>query len=243
MLKQLVMSLAVAATFGTATLANSAQNEWTFKRDIELVSKWNIKGRFGQDIVTGELFRPDTDGRVRAAVIINSSGGVNSRVEPHYARLLAAHGMAALVVDSFMPRGVRRTSDDQSRVSQDKSDADAVAGFRWLAAQPWVDASRIIVMGMSRGAELPSTRPSLSGDGGFVPRTSVSRRMSRSFPGVAKSAFKMREPPARRYFLCWQSWTITHRAGLVLSMLNRCGRQATRTSGSLFTMGYITPLN
>ena len=38
MLKQLVMSLAVAATFGTVTVANSAQNEWTFTRDIAVAA-------------------------------------------------------------------------------------------------------------------------------------------------------------------------------------------------------------
>lgn len=130
-----------------------AQDKWTFAHDIELVSKWNIAGRHGQDTVRADLFRPTLEGRIPAAVIINSSGGVNEQVEPYYARVLAAHGVAALMVDSFMSRQVRRTSDDQSRVDQSKSDADAIAGFRWLAGQPWVDPSRIIVLGMSRGGE------------------------------------------------------------------------------------------
>lgn len=71
--------------------------------------------------------------------------------EPYYARVLTGAGMAAFVVDSFTPRGVPRTGDDQTRVRQLQSDADAVAGFRWLAAQPWIDPARIIVLGMSRG--------------------------------------------------------------------------------------------
>jgi dienelactone hydrolase len=144
----------IAIIAGTAAATGvAAEDRWAFTRDITLVSKWNIKGHLGQDTVTAELFRPKIEGRIPAAVIINSSGGVGSRVEPYYARLLASHGVAALVVDSFMPRGVRRTVGDQSLVGQDKSDADAVAGFRWLAEQPWVDQSRIIVMGMSRGGE------------------------------------------------------------------------------------------
>lgn len=134
---------------------NSAvsQDKWNFSHDIDLVSKWNINGVHGQDTVKAELFRPKMEGRLPAAVIINSSGGVHEQIEPYYARVLASHGVAALVVDSFMPRGVRRTSDDQSRVDQAKSDADAVAGYRWLAQQPWVDPSRIVVMGVSRGGE------------------------------------------------------------------------------------------
>jgi dienelactone hydrolase len=43
--------------------------------------------------------------------------------------------------------------DDQNRVPQSRSNRDAFAGFRWLAAQPWVDRSRIVVLGMSRGGE------------------------------------------------------------------------------------------
>ena len=144
--------VAMSAMATTAT-AGFAQGDWTFQRGIELVSKWNT-GQLGEDTVTAELFRPKVvSGRVPGAVIINSSGGVLSHIELHYARALVLHGVAVLVIDSFMPRGARRTTDDQSRVPQQKSDADAVAGFRWLAAQPWVDPSRIIVLGMSRGGE------------------------------------------------------------------------------------------
>jgi TPR repeat protein len=46
---------------------------------------------------------------------------------------------------------VRETSTDQRRVNQSQSAADAIGGFRWLASQAWVDRSRIIVLGMSRG--------------------------------------------------------------------------------------------
>ena len=57
----------------------------------------------------------------------------------------------ALVVDSFGPRGVRETMSDQRRVRQSQSAADAIAGFRWLVQQNWIDRGRIIVLGMSRG--------------------------------------------------------------------------------------------
>ena len=84
-------------------------------------------------------------------MIINSSGGITAHTELFYGRLLAQNGVAALVVDSFAPRGIRRTTTDQSQLRRSQSVADAAAGFRWLAAQPWIDASRIIVMGMSKG--------------------------------------------------------------------------------------------
>jgi dienelactone hydrolase len=128
-----------------------ADESWTLTRDLPLVSRWPTGGKIREEKITADLFRPTREGRAPAAVIINSSGGVTAHAELYYGRLLASNGVAALVVDSFAPRGVRRTTDDQSRVWQSQSDVDAAAGFHWLAAQPWVDATRIIVMGMSRG--------------------------------------------------------------------------------------------
>lgn len=127
---------------------------WTLQRDIEFVSRWPVGATgFGEDRIMADLYRPDAVGARPAAVIISSSGGVAAHVEHYYARLLATNGMAALVVDSFGPRGVKRTGDDQNRVAQQKSNADAFAGLRWLQAQAFVDRSRVIVLGMSRGGE------------------------------------------------------------------------------------------
>lgn len=127
---------------------------WELTRDIELVSRWP-QGRtaLGEDRVTAVLYRPRGAGRIPAAVIVNSSGGVIGHTEHYYAQVLARNGMAALVVDSFTARGVKRTGDDQNRVAQQKSNADAFAGHRWLLQQPWVEAGRVIVLGMSRGGE------------------------------------------------------------------------------------------
>jgi dienelactone hydrolase len=129
------------------------EEPWQLTRDIEIVSQWPQRDRLHDDRITADLYRPRTEGRIPAAVVINSSGGITAHTELYYARVLARHGIAALVVDSFRPRGVRRTGDDQNRVAQTQSNADAIAGFRWLAGQSWVDPSRIIVLGMSRGGE------------------------------------------------------------------------------------------
>ena len=110
----------------------------------------------GEDRVTAVLYRPKAEGRVTAAVIINSSGGVSAHTDHYYARVLAEEGMAALVVDSSRHAACAAPGNDQNRVAQSKSNADAFAGHRWLADQPWVDARRIIVMGMSRGGEAAS---------------------------------------------------------------------------------------
>ena len=134
-----------------AMAPGAAGENWTLIHDIVLLSKSPSGRGLKDETVTADLYRPTVEGRVPAAVIINSSGGVSAQTDHFYARLLAEHGVAALVVDSFRPRGVRETVSNQRLVNQSQSGADAVGGFRWLAGQPWADRNRIIVLGMSRG--------------------------------------------------------------------------------------------
>ena len=147
------MRILKAAFFALAvtTTPGFADDSWTVTRDIALTSRPRY-GAVREEKIIADLFRPNRSGRLPAAVIMNSSGGVLPFVEMNYANVLASNGAAVLVVDSFMPRGVRRTSDDQTRVSYAQSIADAVAGYQWLSSQPFVDPARIIVMGMSKGA-------------------------------------------------------------------------------------------
>lgn len=148
------MRFLTAAVVLLAIVSSPAQAEenWTVTRDIPLTSRPRVDGALREEKIVADLFRPNRSGRLPAAVIINSSGGVLPFVEMNYANVLASNGAVALVVDSFMPRGVRRTSDDQSRMAYSQSVADAAAAFQWLASQPFVDPARIFVMGMSKGA-------------------------------------------------------------------------------------------
>jgi TPR repeat protein/dienelactone hydrolase len=144
--------LAVLTVVLGTSQPGGASETWTLTHDIALVSKSPNGGKLIDEKITADLYRPKSDDQVPAAVIINSSGGVSAHTEHYYARLLAEYGVAALVVDSFAPRGVRETSSDQRQVNQSQSAADAVAGYRWLANQVWTNRSRIIVVGLSRGA-------------------------------------------------------------------------------------------
>ncbi|MBX3502986.1 MAG: dienelactone hydrolase family protein [Alphaproteobacteria bacterium] len=102
--------------------------------------------------VTARLFRPDGHARpAPAMVILSSSAGVQRHRELYYARRLAEAGVAACVVDSFGPRGVRSTVADQSRVSAFQMECDAVAALRLLREDPAIDGGRIGVMGVSKG--------------------------------------------------------------------------------------------
>jgi dienelactone hydrolase len=84
-------------------------------------------------------------------VILTSSAGVQRHREHYYAQALGEAGVAAMIVDSFTGRGVRRTVADQTLVSGAQMEGDAFAALAFLRAEPRIDPGRIGVMGVSKG--------------------------------------------------------------------------------------------
>jgi dienelactone hydrolase len=89
--------------------------------------------------------------QVACMVLLTSSGGVQRHREHYYAQALTEAGCAALIVDSFTGRGVRRTVADQTLVSGAQMEGDAFAALALLRSDPRIDPRRIGVMGVSKG--------------------------------------------------------------------------------------------
>ncbi len=73
-----------------------------------------------------------------------------------YAADLNAAQMHVLVLDSFGPRGLRSICEiPQSKRTVREADrrADVQAALRWLVARPEVDATRLVLLGWSHGAQ------------------------------------------------------------------------------------------
>lgn len=106
----------------------------------------------GQPVrVTAEIYWPAVQGVVPAMVIHHGSGGITGQREGRYARELAALGVAAVVIDSFRPRGVTSTVEDQSAVSGPDFNLDALAALKALGTNGRIDRNRIGIMGFSKG--------------------------------------------------------------------------------------------
>lgn len=101
--------------------------------------------------VRAQLFRPPDAAPAPAMVILSSSAGVQKHREFFYADALARAGVAACVVDSFGPRGVRSTVADQSLVSAYQMECDAHAALQWLRRDSRIDPTRVGIMGVSKG--------------------------------------------------------------------------------------------
>lgn len=89
-----------------------------------------------------------------AVVLVHGSGGVTAAREGFWATELSQAGVAALVIDSFAPRGVSTTVEDQTRVTQAQMVRDAYAALAWLAGRPDIDNARVALMGFSKGGSV-----------------------------------------------------------------------------------------
>ena len=109
--------------------------------------------------VTGYLFKPEAPGPHPAVVLLHGCDGLDWKQRTRstwvllseYARRYADHGMAALVLDSFAPRGVDLVCTKPDEVSIFHRAWDAFAAARLLAARPDIDRNRLVVEGDSHG--------------------------------------------------------------------------------------------
>ncbi|MCA1323744.1 dienelactone hydrolase family protein [Herbaspirillum sp. alder98] len=118
-------------------------------------SKWDlVHRRYGAErtAIWGTLSMPaNAQGRVPAMVISHGSNGVSKKLFERWAKVFNDMGIAAFVVDSFAPRGVNGTMEDQTSLSPAVNDVDALFALKLLATDPRIDARRIGMIGFSRG--------------------------------------------------------------------------------------------
>jgi dienelactone hydrolase len=101
--------------------------------------------------VTADLFLPPGTAKVPLMIIQHGSGGVSEAREFRYAREMVAMGVAALVIDSFKPRGITSTVQNQEAVSVQDIANDAFTALKQLATHPRIDATKAGITGFSKG--------------------------------------------------------------------------------------------
>jgi dienelactone hydrolase len=137
-----------------AAVAASVARAHALESEVTIASPLASKGPF-----TAQLLRP-SDGAPSPAIValhgcsglLDSKGRLHSR-EHDWADRLVAAGYTVLFPDSFTARGLHEICSARRRAIFPKDRAeDAAAAADWLAKQPFVDKSRIALMGWSHGA-------------------------------------------------------------------------------------------
>src|SRR4051794_39773676 len=102
-------------------------------------------------VIDGFLTRPAGPGPFPAIVHLHGCGGLPDDVKHGAIHVgserAAAWGYVVLLVDSFTTRGIDNTCSGEAAPRV----ADAYGALAYLARQPFVDASRIAVIGFSAG--------------------------------------------------------------------------------------------
>ena len=101
-------------------------------------------------MLTGELYLPAEPGPHAAVVLLSGCYGVEDLHRQWAAEFVDA-GLAALVVDSLTPRGVKEVCTDPFKVGPLPRAEDAYGAKRFLAGRADIAADRIALAGWSHG--------------------------------------------------------------------------------------------
>ena len=115
-----------------------------------------------------EVLLPEGDGPFPVVIQMHGCGGILP-MQRRYAEAAREAGVAAVILDSFGPRGLRRqaallTVCTGLRLRGAERAGDLPLALDWIAGRPWADPDRIAAAGWSHGAW--STMEALAADDG-----------------------------------------------------------------------------
>lgn len=100
--------------------------------------------------LSGFLTKPAGDGPFPVVVLLHGCGGIGLWNQA-WTKRFKKWGYVVLDIDSFKPRGVLTVCDGRSSVTPWSRALDAYGAKNYLLTLPFVDSTRIVIMGMSHG--------------------------------------------------------------------------------------------
>jgi dienelactone hydrolase len=116
----------------------------------------------------GRLKLPNGNGPFPAVIVLSGCNGVKHSTRV-WARRLASWGSAALLVDSFTPRGLRNVCHRGGELAGPERAKDAFAAAAYLRTRADIDPNRIGLLGYSHGgwtALAAASEPITAANGG-----------------------------------------------------------------------------
>ena len=152
------VTLLAACTAGTAAEPLPVQIPWLPGNadSFQAGAREENYVRAAQGTLPATVYRPAGAGAFPFVVLLHGCGGLREKamwthwIEP-WAAFFTANGIGVAVPDSFAPRGVTEVCTSNPGPWAVRRADDAYSAHAWLSTQPYVDAGRIAVMGMSNG--------------------------------------------------------------------------------------------
>jgi len=148
-----IVPLSVTAQ-DSATKQMAARTEVYSIPSLTLSDEQFLKGDAGGKpvVVSGHLRIAQGSGRLPVVVLIHGSGGMGPNIE-YWSREFNEMGVSTFALDGFTGRGLTSVNTDQALLGRLNMILDAYRVLDILAKHPRVDASRIALMGFSRGGQ------------------------------------------------------------------------------------------
>lgn len=119
---------------------------------LALEPQKHIVREHGIDLPVYVYLPNDVQGKIPAMLLVHGSGGLNLKAKEIYTQTFARKGIATIYIDSFTPRGVKSTAQDQASVDPIDMGKDAFAALRYVGEHvKEIDARNVGLMGFSKG--------------------------------------------------------------------------------------------
>lgn len=116
-------------------------------RRVEIERNEDVRFSSGDVQLAGTLFRPASNAKHPAIILVHGSGAENREYMLPWARFLIRRGIAVLGYDK---RGVGGSTGDWNTASFEDLAGDVVAAFKYLKTRDDIDSSQIGLLGVSQ---------------------------------------------------------------------------------------------
>ncbi|WP_244436195.1 dienelactone hydrolase family protein [Sinorhizobium fredii] len=196
--------------------------------------------------LSGKLSGPEGINKLPVVVLLHGTDGPGSGAVWGWERFLNSIGIATLSLDSYTGRGLTQASTDQSLFDQFSQIYDAYRAADALADHPRIDASRVALMGFSRGGNAALYSAMTRFQKTFGPSKA---RIVAHLPFYPACNFqlvdelKVADAPIREFHGTDDDWTLAATCRAYIDRLAAAGNDATMTEYKGALHAFDSPRN